>query len=159
MAKFVTDAARSERMRNQRCRDTSPELLVRRALHALGYRYYVHRRPLPKLRRTADILFTRARLAVFIDGCFWHGCPTHGNIPRPNEWYWPEKLSRNRARDEETDGLLRAAGWTVLRLWEHEDPTVAADMIARALDGLAYHSATTAAGEDGRGAAARRPRP
>lgn len=85
-------------------------------------------------RRTIDIAFTRQRLAVFVDGCFWHGCPAHGTDPASNAEWWRKKLSTNRARDEDTNGLLAAAGWTVLRIWEHEDLAVAADAVESVLD-------------------------
>jgi DNA mismatch endonuclease (patch repair protein) len=120
MHNFITDDKRSARMSAQRSLDTTPELELRRALHAAGLRYFVHRRPLPGLRRTADIVFPRAKVAVFVDGCFWHGCPKHGNVPRTNLWYWPEKISKNRARDADTDVRLLEAGWTPVRVWEHE---------------------------------------
>jgi len=111
------------RMRQQRSRDTRPELAVRRELHRFGLRYRIHTAPLAELRRQADIVFGPARVAVFIDGCFWHGCPEHGN-PRPtaNTWYWPAKIAGNRARDADTDRRLQEAGWEVVRAWEHEDP-------------------------------------
>ena len=112
-----------------RRRDTSPELAVRRSLHALGLRYRVDFAPLGG-RRRADIVFTRQRIAVFIDGCFWHGCPDHATIPKRNASYWVPKLRRNIERDRETDSLLRAAGWTVLRYWEHEDALSVARWIA-----------------------------
>lgn len=107
-------------MRSNRGRDTSPELAIRRRLHAAGLRYRVSIRPLPKLRRTADIVFTRAHVAVFIDGCFWHGCPEHYQAPGRNAEFWLAKRTRNRERDAETDAMLVAAGWRVLRFWEHE---------------------------------------
>ena len=109
-------------------RDTAPELALRRALHAAGYRYRVVH-PVPgNRRRSIDIAFTRARVAVFVDGCFWHGCPEHGTQPRANSAWWTSKLAANRARDEDTDRLLREAGWQVVRIWEHEglDDAVAA---------------------------------
>ena len=80
-------------------------------------------------RRTVDIAFTRARLAVFVDGCFWHGCPEHGVRPKTNEDWWRWKIQRNQARDEDTTQLLENAGWIVLRLWEHLDPVLAADLV------------------------------
>ncbi len=108
-------------------RDTRPELLVRSLVHRRGLRYRISARPLPGLRRTADLVFRPARVAVFIDGCYWHGCPQHYKEPKTNSDYWREKIDRNRKRDQETDSLLAAEGWTVLRFWEHDDPeTVAA---------------------------------
>lgn len=109
--------------------DTKPELIVRSLLHARGLRYRIHFRPEPSLRRTADIVFTRRRVAVFIDGCFWHGCTEHRAAPRTNTEFWVEKFRRNTARDRDTDRSLEAAGWTVLRFWEHEDPVVVTDNI------------------------------
>lgn len=121
-------------MRSQRRRDTAPELSLRRALHAMGLRYFVHRRPLPALNRQADIVFTRARLAVFVDGCHWHGCPQHGPKRHlTNGWYWSEKIATNIRRDRDTDERLTSSGWTVVRVWEHEDPDEAAVAIADAL--------------------------
>jgi DNA mismatch endonuclease (patch repair protein) len=114
-------------------RDTAPELALRRALHAAGLRYRVGF-PVPgQRRRTIDVAFTRAQVAVFVDGCFWHGCPEHGTQPRSNSAWWTTKLSANQARDHDTDRVLAEAGWTVLRVWEHEDPTVAADRVRAAV--------------------------
>lgn len=116
-------------MRGNKSRDTAPELAVRRLVHAMGLRYRVNARPLPNLRRTADLVFTKRRVAVFIDGCFWHGCPTHHRRPAANAEYWIAKVERNRARDHNTDVTLGAEGWTVLRYWAHESPDrVAADI-------------------------------
>lgn len=109
-------------MQANKRRDTSPEIAVRRLLHSAGHRYRVDFAPIGG-RRRADIVFTRKRIAVFIDGCFWHGCPAHGNRPKANANYWGPKLDRNIERDRETNETLRAAGWTVLRFWEHEDPS------------------------------------
>lgn len=121
-------------MQSQRSRDTEPELALRRALHRLGYRYRVHRRPLPTLRRTADIVFGPAQVAVFVDGCFWHGCPEHGTrVPHANQWYWPAKIERNRNRDADTDRRLEKAGWAVVRIWEHEPVETAVERVAAAL--------------------------
>lgn len=114
-------------------RDTRPELAVRHLLHAYGLRYRVNFRPLPTLRRTADIVFTRHRMAIFLDGCFWHGCPQHATLPKRNADYWTPKLERNVERDRDTNEQLRAAGWTVLRYWEHEDPSKVAGSIIGAL--------------------------
>ena len=122
-------------MRANRGRDTGPELAVRRALHRMGLRYRVDH-PLPfDRRRRADIAFTRARVAVFIDGCFWHGCPEHGTTPRTNSRFWSEKIERNRARDLDTTERLEAEGWVVLRFWEHESPDAAAEHIGRVAAG------------------------
>jgi DNA mismatch endonuclease (patch repair protein) len=84
------------------------------------------------LRRTADIVFTRQRLAVFIDGCYWHSCPVHRSQPVVNADYWAPKLKRNRERDEDTNAQLRAAGWTVIRFWEHDDVLAVAAQIRQA---------------------------
>lgn len=117
-------------MQGNRARDTKPELAVRRLLHRQGFRYRVAIAPEPHLRRRADIVFTRARVAVFIDGCFWHGCPQHGRTSfQHNPDYWPTKIATNAARDQDTNAKLRAAGWAVLRFWEHEDP----DDVVRAI--------------------------
>lgn len=108
------------RMSRQRNRDTTPEILLRRALHRSGHRYRVAW-PVPALRRrTIDVAFTRRKLAVFVDGCFWHGCPTHGTTPLTNGDWWARKIERNRRRDLETASHLRGLGWTVIRLWEHD---------------------------------------
>ncbi|MFB4308359.1 very short patch repair endonuclease [Actinomadura sp. GTD37] len=120
-------------MQGNKSRGTKPELALRRAVHALGLRYRVSMRPLPKVRRTADLVFTKAKVAVFMDGCFWHGCPEHHTKSATNAAYWAEKVERNRERDAETDGLLRDAGWSVIRIWEHEDTNEAASKIARAV--------------------------
>lgn len=106
-------------MRANRSRDTRPELAIRSAVHARGLRYRVAIRPVGGVRRTADLVFTRARVAVFLDGCFWHGCPEHFHLPATNPGYWGPKIAANSARDLETDDLLAAEGWAVLRFWEH----------------------------------------
>lgn len=100
--------------------NTKPELALRRALHARGYRYRKDfRLDLPARRVRPDIVFTSRKVAVFIDGCFWHACPEHGLKPKKNEWYWSPKLARNVERDRAADEALHQAGWTVVRLWEH----------------------------------------
>lgn len=128
-------------MSRQASRDTEPELLVRRRLHALGLRYRVHRRPIPELRRTADIVFSRARVAVFIDGCFWHGCPAHATAPKTNADWWAAKLARNIERDAETDAILADANWSVVRVWEHEEPGAAAARVQETLVAASAESA------------------
>jgi DNA mismatch endonuclease (patch repair protein) len=119
-------------MQSNRSRDTSPETAVRRILHARGLRYRVDHQPLSELRRRADIVFPKRRVAVFIDGCFWHGCPTHGTMTfHTNASFWLAKIKRNAARDLETTARLEEAGWLVLRYWEHETPEVVAAAIER----------------------------
>ncbi|MEV5559697.1 very short patch repair endonuclease [Nonomuraea wenchangensis] len=120
-------------MQSNRGKDTRPELALRRAVHALGLRYRVSVRPLPSIRRTADLVFTKAKVAVFMDGCFWHGCPDHHTKSATNAEYWAEKVRRNRERDAETDRLLQEAGWTVIRVWEHEEATLSAGIVAEAV--------------------------
>jgi DNA mismatch endonuclease (patch repair protein) len=122
-------------MRTQRRRDTAPERLLRVLLHARGLRYYVDRAPLAGMRRRADVVFPRRRVAVFVDGCFWHCCPEHGTLPARNRDWWVSKLAANAARDRDTDARLRAAGWQVVRVWEHEDPSAAADRVEAAVRG------------------------
>ncbi len=102
---------------------------LRRLLHAAGLRYRVDFPPIKGLRRRADIVFTRQKLAVFVDGCFWHSCPDHATQPTSNADWWRDKLERNRDRDRETDRLLSEEGWRVLRIWEHEDPHEAVDKV------------------------------
>lgn len=116
------------RMRRQPSRDTGPERRLRAELVLLGLRYRVQRAVLP--RRTADVAFPGARVAVFVDGCFWHGCPVHHRPPRSNAGWWSAKVAANRARDADTDRRLAAAGWAVVRVRECEDPAVAAAQVA-----------------------------
>ena len=113
-------------------RDTAPELALRRELHRLGLRYRVDVAPAPsRSRRRADVVFSRHRLAVFVDGCFWHGCEEHGVRPKANAEYWRAKLERNIQRDRETDAALIDAGWQVIRVWEHEPARLAAARISQ----------------------------
>jgi DNA mismatch endonuclease (patch repair protein) len=118
-------------MKGNRGRDTRPEKLIRSHLHSLGLRFRKHARPVPSLRCEADILFRRARVAVFIDGCFWHGCPEHGHTPRRNSDYWQAKISRNVERDRRHDRQLTDEGWKVIRVWEHDPPAAASRRIAK----------------------------
>ncbi|WP_152185462.1 very short patch repair endonuclease [Segeticoccus rhizosphaerae] len=127
-----TPAARAT-MQANRGRDTRPELALRRALHSRGLRYYVNRRPEKTIRRTADIVFPRARVAVFVDGCFWHGCPEHHTVAKANARFWADKVTHNRVRDLETNELLRGRGWNVLRIWEHVPVDVAVNAVLSAL--------------------------
>lgn len=126
----------SERMSRAARRDTAPELALRQELHRRGRRYGVVVRVPGRNRRTIDIAFTKAKLAVFVDGCFWHGCPRHGTKPTHNSEWWVTKLAANEGRDRDTDEHLAAEGWAVLRIWEHVPSTAAADQVEAALDGL-----------------------
>lgn len=116
-------------MLGNRSRDTRPELAVRSAIHRRGLRYWVDRRPVGRLRRKADLVFPTVKVAVFIDGCFWHGCPEHYVEPKTNTTYWREKIEGNQARDRQTDRILSEGGWTVLRFWAHEEPEGVADNV------------------------------
>ncbi|MET8251425.1 very short patch repair endonuclease [Micromonospora sp. NPDC005197] len=127
-------------MRANKSRDTGPELRLRSILHKRGLRYRVNGRPLRNLRRTADIVFPAARVAVFVDGCYWHGCPEHYRPARVNDRFWREKIDANRARDRETDQLLSDEGWSVIRVWEHEDPTQAAGRVEGVVRGAITNS-------------------
>ncbi|ORL30613.1 very short patch repair endonuclease [Prescottella equi] len=127
------DPLTSARMRAQRRRDTAPEVALRRELHRRGARFFVDRAPLRGLRRRADLVFPRRRVAVYVDGCFWHSCPQHATSPKNNAQWWADKLAANVVRDRDTDTRLADAGWTVVRIWEHEDPTEAADRVQVAL--------------------------
>ncbi len=124
----------SARMSRQANRDTTPELAVRRLLHAAGHRYRLHRRVPGMPRRTIDIAFPGPKVAVFLDGCFWHGCPQHATSPKANGEWWREKLEKNMSRDSETNARLMAEGWDVLRFWEHESPDAVAAKVALAVD-------------------------
>lgn len=116
-------------MQANRSRDTGPELALRRELHARGLRYRVAARPIRDFRRTADVVFRPAKVAVFVDGCFWHSCPEHGSRPSTNVDYWTPKLARNVERDRDTDSRLAEEGWLVIRVWEHDETGPAAERI------------------------------
>ena len=119
-------------MRANRGRDTSPEVALRSALHRLGLRFRKDLRiDLPGGRVRPDVVFVRARVAVFVDGCFWHGCPVHGTQPRSNSAFWADKIATNRRRDVDTDRRLGHEGWWVLRFWEHEDMEVCAARVGQ----------------------------
>lgn len=131
-ASWASTPGTRKSMQANRSRDTKPELRVRQILHDSGLRYRVDYAPLPSSRRNrADIVFTRAKVAVFIDGCFWHGCPRHHSAPKANGDFWRAKLVENRTRDEQVTTRLQAAGWLVLRFWEHDAPTDIAKEIER----------------------------
>lgn len=131
------NAGRSRNMQANRRSDTKPEVALRRSLHKLGYRY---RKDLllrldGGVRVRPDIVFTRRKVAVFVDGCFWHVCPQHGRQPTTNTWYWSPKLVRNVERDRAADTALRQAGWRVVRIWEHEMLDTAVDTVRQAVQG------------------------
>lgn len=117
-------------MRGNRSRDTKPEIALRQALHRMGLRYRVCARPLRGVRRTVDIVFGPARVAVEVRGCFWHGCPDHYRAPAANKQYWADKIARNTARDAQTAQELAAAGWLLVVVWEYEDVGTCAAHIA-----------------------------
>ena len=121
------------RMKMQRQRDTYPEKQLRSMLHRMGFRYRTHLEPIRGLRIHADILFPRVKIALFVDGCFWHSCPEHGTLPKANREWWKHKLAINTERDERAEKTLRSQGWTVIRIWEHEDPEIASAAIAKTL--------------------------
>jgi DNA mismatch endonuclease, patch repair protein len=120
-------------MRGNRSRDTKPELAIRSQLHRDGFRFRVNRRPVPEIQRSADIIFPRERVAVFVDGCFWHGCQHHYVAAKANSDYWSKKIEGNVHRDRATNDALNVRGWEVLRIWEHEDPERAARRIEMAV--------------------------
>jgi DNA mismatch endonuclease (patch repair protein) len=122
-----------KRMQANRGRDTAPELALRRELHRRGFRYRVDRAPLSSLRCRADLVFGRQKVAVFVDGCFWHGCPHHRSLPKANRDWWKSKIAATIARDRRNDAVLLKAGWVVVRVWEHEEVDAAADRVAAAL--------------------------
>ena len=133
-------------MRANRRSDTKPEMALRRALHGQGLRYRKdYRLDLDGARVRPDIAFTARRVAVFVDGCFWHACPEHGTKPANNTWYWGPKLARNVERDRAADAALAAAGWRVVRVWEHEPLDAAVASVVAALDWLSGARATTTA--------------
>ena len=120
----------SQRMARVRQKGTRCEIELRKALHARGLRYRIQVPLLSKPRRVVDVVFPSARIAVFIDGCFWHGCPEHASWPKTNSNFWRSKIETNRARDTDTNQRLDSLGWKTIRVWEHEDPDEAAACIA-----------------------------
>lgn len=117
------------RMKAAKPRDTAPEKALRSELYKRSLSYRIDVRPVKELNRRADIVFRSTKVAVFVDGCFWHGCPKHGTQAKANAEFWKNKIKRNQERDEETNKLLKKAGWTVVRVWEHEDPEKAGKKI------------------------------
>lgn len=120
---WASSAGVRRSMRSNQGRNTRLEVELRRALHRKGLRFWKHRRPLAMLRCEADVVFPRLKLAVFVNGCFWHGCPVHASWPVSHAEFWKGKLEGNQARDRWQDAQLAASGWTVLRLWEHQSLT------------------------------------
>jgi DNA mismatch endonuclease, patch repair protein len=149
---------RSANMRANRRTDTKPEMALRRALHGQGFRYRKdYRLDLDGARVRPDIAFTARRVAVFVDGCFWHACPEHGTKPASNTWYWGPKLARNVERDRAADAALLAAGWRVVRVWEHVPLDAAVAAVVAALtpkDPAAPADPETSASVDGSAPAA-----
>lgn len=124
------------RLSAQAVRDTKPEMVLRRELHRRGLRYRVNYRVPGMPRRTIDVAFTRQKLAVFVDGCFWHACPEHSVRSKSNSEWWQQKLDRNVQRDVETSEFLRGQGWMVVRVWEHELRTLPAESVHRVMSAL-----------------------
>jgi DNA mismatch endonuclease (patch repair protein) len=129
-----SDAAATKKMRANRRRDTAPERALRCELHRRGLRFFVDR-PVPTTGRSVrpDLVFPRTRVAVFVDGCFWHACPIHGTQPKANSAYWAPKLVENVERDQRNTKALQDAGWLVVRVWEHVITDRAADLVEHAV--------------------------
>lgn len=123
----------SRRMAKVRQKGTDAEVALRQEMHRIGLRYRADYEVLKKPRRVADVVFPGRKIAVFVDGCFWHGCPEHASWPKRNAEFWREKIEANRLRDADTNERLRSLGWTVLRFWSHESPTEAARAVARVI--------------------------
>ena len=130
---WATSEATRKSMQANKSRDTGPELALRHELFRRGMRYRVGVAPLPGVRRTVDIVFPRAKVAVLVDGCFWHGCPEHRRAPKSHSDYWDAKVKRNMERDKATTQMLQDAGWNVIRLWEHEPVDQMADTVQQAV--------------------------
>lgn len=134
MEHWEADDARRRHMGRFGRRDTAPELAVRRELHSRGRRFHIDRRVSRQCRVRPDLVFPRSRVAVFIDGCFWHYCEEHTHLPKANAELWRRKLLANRQRDAQNQAVLVGEGWRVLRFWEHDDPAVAANAVENELD-------------------------
>jgi DNA mismatch endonuclease (patch repair protein) len=133
VASWASSPAVRAVMKANRGRDTKPELALRSAVHRLGLRYKVDAAPIDSVKRRADLVFPKAKVAVFCDGCYWHGCPEHFRPARQNHGFWSEKISKNQQRDRDTNDRLLAAGWLVIRVWEHDQPAESAHYIAQAV--------------------------
>jgi len=121
----------SHRMAKVRQKGTDAEIKLRRELYRSGLRYRVSYQVLLRPRRVADVAFPGIKIAIFVDGCFWHGCPKHATWPKQNAEFWRKKIETNRARDADTNERLHAIGWKVLRIWEHESPVTAAEKVSK----------------------------
>ncbi|WP_246213348.1 very short patch repair endonuclease [Kitasatospora viridis] len=126
---WASSPATRKSMRANKGKNTKPEMRLRSLLHREGLRYKVSARPVSTIRRTADVVFPKVKVAVFVDGCYWHGCPDHRSVPVTNREFWVTKLEGNMVRDKETVRLLEEAGWKVLRIWEHVPPEEAARLV------------------------------
>lgn len=127
------DAQTRERFKRQPRRDTKPELAIRRELHRRGFRFRLDARVSKSIRSKPDIVFNGAKVAVFVDGCFWHRCPDYGTLPKNNHQWWAEKLCASTERDTRTTATLKAEGWKVIRIWEHEPVNEAVERVAAAV--------------------------
>ncbi|MEU7894253.1 very short patch repair endonuclease [Nonomuraea sp. NPDC049152] len=137
---------RSRNMQANRRSNTKPEVALRSALHQMGLRYRKDfRLDLGEVKVRPDIVFTAKKIAVFVDGCFWHVCPEHGRQPTSNEWYWAPKLRRNMERDQRVNSALEAAGWRVVRLWEHEGLTTAVAAVVAVVNPDTEHASESSA--------------
>lgn len=134
--RLLTSPKTSRRMSKVRQTGTNAETALRKELFKAGLRYRVNVVVLANPRRVADVAFSTLKLAIFADGCFWHGCPTHATWPKSNAAFWRSKIEQNRARDDDTDERLRNSGWVILRFWEHESPSDCATAVAMTVDNL-----------------------
>lgn len=125
-----SSSAAKSRMEAAKPKNTLPEIKLQTALAELGINFETDVKPIEDLHRRADVLIREGKIAIFVDGCFWHGCPIHGTQAKANAEFWADKIKRNQERDLDTNEHLEAAGWTVIRIWEHEDPNDAAKQIA-----------------------------
>ena len=137
----------SRRMAKVRQKGTDAEIALRRELYRRGLRYRIDYEVLKKPRRVADVAFPGLRIAVFVDGCFWHGCPEHATWPKRNAEFWKQKIEANRTRDVDTNERLSSLGWTVLRFWSHDSPTKAAIEVASIVAAVDAQRRTSSSGQ------------
>ncbi|ASK34555.1 very short patch repair endonuclease [Alcanivorax sp. N3-2A] len=143
-----TSSDTSRRMGRVRQKGTDAEMALRREMHRIGLRYRIDYQVLRKPRRIADVAFPGRKIAVFVDGCFWHGCPEHATWPKRNAEFWQQKIERNRRRDMDTNDRLRSIGWTVLRFWSHESPIESARAVAHAVAEVDSKHRASSSGEN-----------